>query len=73
MFETILMELCFTNMLISVHANQTHFNINGFARRLVLKQRKWPITAKYSYKFKLVFIIMILFTIHFYHSRYFRR
>ena len=34
--------------VIACQANQTHFNLNGFALRLVLKQRhketgKWPI------------------------------
>ena len=28
------------------HANQSHFHLNGFARRLVLKQRQW-VTRKW--------------------------
>ena len=36
------------NLHVHFHANQSHFHLNGFARRLVLKQRqrvtrKWPI------------------------------
>ena len=35
---------------VHFHANQTHFHLNGFALRLVLKQRhkgtrKWPIRS----------------------------
>ncbi len=40
------------HLQVHIHANQTHFplNVNGFARRLVLKQRqrvtrKWPIKS----------------------------
>ena len=45
-------------MQFHFHANQSHFHKNGFALRLVLKQRhkrtrKWPIDKK-TIKFRIV-------------------
>ena len=50
--ETIHMKMCSTFTSIHFYANQSHFHLNRFARRLLFKlrqneTRKWPISNQY--------------------------
>ena len=64
--ETIHIKNAF-RLQIQFHANQTHFHIKGFARRLVLKKKHkvlgnaWPIGMGFSIKSRDEKLTLLLF------------